>query len=92
MMSEIQESVIFYKRKRELTRYLDLLMKLNYSGIRCEKEINQALKELNSLMFDDAETFDEMAKRKDEAITRLEQRCVELYERLKKYEDVSDLD
>lgn len=30
--------------------YLELLMALNTRGIRCEKEINQALKELHELM------------------------------------------
>lgn len=39
-----------YERKRELMKYIELLMNLKRSGIKCEQEISEALKELNSLI------------------------------------------
>ena len=78
-----------------LVDYINLLIKVSETGVNCVDKIETALDALEYLLFhkeETGETLEEMETRKDNAITNLENRCAELYDRLKKYEDVSDLD
>lgn len=46
----MSEATMIYERKRELMKYIELLMILSKNGINCKQETNQALKELHELM------------------------------------------